>query len=131
MKQKFIQISKANRLKQFFSWKNLRKTKLKSLLLKSGIGLLTIIVLMFLWFSKDLPTPARIAKKINTPSTQILDRNGDLLYAVSQNKKRFVIPLSDMPDSIKNATIALEDICRAPAYRKVELQIFFLFCETA
>lgn len=64
---------------------------------------------MFIWFSKDLPTPSKIEKRLNIGSSQILDRNGELLYAVSQNKKRLVIPYSEMPDNIKKATIAIED----------------------
>lgn len=71
-----------------------------------GLG---ILLLMFIWFSKDLPTPNRIEKRLNIGSTQILDRNGELLYAVSQNKKRLVIPFSEMPDNVKKATIAIED----------------------
>ncbi len=43
-------------------------------------------------------------------STKIYDRTGEVvLYDVSQNTKKTVIPLSEMGVNIKNATVAIED----------------------
>lgn len=57
---------------------------------------------------KDLPAPAQMAT--NAPqSTKILDRNGKLLYNIYTSENRTVIPLSEIPLTVRQATIAIED----------------------
>ncbi|PIU87424.1 hypothetical protein COS66_00880 [Candidatus Berkelbacteria bacterium CG06_land_8_20_14_3_00_43_10] len=90
-------------------WKQLKKRNWLKLFGKGLLGFAIILVLLFVWFSKDLPTPNSIEKKLNVASTKILDRNGEMLYAVSGDKKRLVIPFSEIPDNVKKATVAVED----------------------
>lgn len=90
-------------------WKDLRKRNWPKTLGQIFLGGIIFIALLFAWYAKDLPTPNKIAQKINIASTKIVDRNGQLLYAVSDNKKRLVIPFSDMPEYTKQATVAVED----------------------
>lgn len=67
-----------------------------------------IVVLLFAWYSKDLPTPEKLAARTATESTKIFDRDGNLLYTTGE-KRRTVIDESEMPESIREATVAIED----------------------
>lgn len=72
-----------------------------SLLLATGV---------FAWFWKDLPSPDSLDKRVVVESTKIFDRTGDhLLYEVHGEEKRTQIPYSEMPESVRYATLALED----------------------
>lgn len=72
---------------------------------------ISIIILTFIWFAKDLPTPNGIRRHLGAEeTTNIYDRTGQhLLYAISGQQRRLSIPLSEMPENIKQATIAIED----------------------
>ena len=65
-------------------------------------------MLLFAWYAKDLPTPTRLAKIRAKESTKIMDRNGNLLYETGE-QKRTIIKKEEIPNSIKNATVAVED----------------------
>lgn len=59
---------------------------------------------------KDLPSPEQFSDKKITQSTKIYDRTGTvLLYEIHGEERRTIIPFQDIPDTIKNATIAIED----------------------
>ncbi len=75
------------------------------------VGLVTIFVGLFVvWFAtKDLPSPRQLESQPLAQTTKIYDRNGKLLYNVYEDENRTVIPLGDMPDYLKKATIAIED----------------------
>ena len=61
-------------------------------------------------FLKDLPSPANLGKPSAYPiSTKILDRNGNLLYKIYADQNRTPIKLDDLPQYLKQATIAIED----------------------
>lgn len=94
-----------NKIKRII--KNKRLTPKKVALYFFG-GIIGIIVLMFIWNLKDIPTAAKLAKLHTTESTKILDRNGGVLYQTGE-ERRTVIDKKDMPDIVKNATIAAED----------------------
>jgi len=65
---------------------------------------------VFIYFSKDLPSPGEMNERFIAESTKIYDRSGQhILYEVHGEEKRTIIPFSDIPDSVKYATIALED----------------------
>jgi 1A family penicillin-binding protein len=109
MKNKFI--NRLNRSKNKFKKLSPQQKRKKILLtsLKIGGGFLVFIIILFLWFSKDLPTISNLDSKVNAPSTQILDRNGKLLYAISGDQKKFPVDFNDIPDNVKEATVSLED----------------------
>ncbi len=74
-----------------------------------GAGFLCIAG-VFLYFAKDLPSPGKMNDRFVAESTKIYDRTGThLLYDIHGEEKRTIIPYSDMPESIKFATISLED----------------------
>ena len=59
----------------------------------------------------DLPSPDTLLNRLSFKTTQIFDRNGNLLYEVYDKNggKRTPIHLGDMPPHLINATIATED----------------------
>lgn len=59
---------------------------------------------------RDLPNPERLTERTIAESTKIFDRTGKiLLYEVHGEEKRTIIPFSDIPQSVKDATLAAED----------------------
>ncbi|MBI4836853.1 MAG: PBP1A family penicillin-binding protein [Candidatus Portnoybacteria bacterium] len=75
-----------------------------------GIFIVAAILGVFAYFLKDLPNPDKIAERQVVESTKIYDRTGTVvLYDIHGEEKRTVVPFDRMPDSIKKATIAVED----------------------
>ncbi|MBP9670351.1 penicillin-binding protein [Candidatus Woesebacteria bacterium] len=70
----------------------------------------TAILVSLFFFLKDLPSPANLNKPSAYPiSTKILDRNGKLLYEIYDDQNRTPIKLDDLPQYLKEATLAIED----------------------
>lgn len=59
-------------------------------------------------YANDISSPATILAKKKTGTT-ILDRTGQVLFEGYGGQDTKVVPLSDIPDSLKNATLAAED----------------------
>lgn len=76
-----------------------------------GLALLVFAsFLLFIFFAKDLPRPEKFSEKQFVQSTKIYDRTGEiLLYEIYGEEKRTIVPLSDMPQHLKEAVIASED----------------------
>jgi 1A family penicillin-binding protein len=75
-------------------------------------GLIALIVIGFgyvLWVSRDLPTPGKLANGNIKDSTRILDKNGKLLYSFYKDYNRIYVNLDQIPETLRNATIATED----------------------
>lgn len=72
--------------------------------------ILSIIVMLglFAWFSKDLPNPNRVVRHEGF-STKINDRDGSTLYDLFTDVDRVPVKAEDIPDTLKKATIAIED----------------------
>jgi 1A family penicillin-binding protein len=58
---------------------------------------------------KDLPSPQQLSQREQIVTTRILDRNGEVLYRVYEDENRTLVGLADIPQDLKNATIAIED----------------------
>jgi len=97
-----------------------KSTSKLQLLLKKGIiflflcGMAAVVclVLMFYYYSRELPSIAKIKQGtlIIAESTKIYDRTGEqLLYNIHGEENRTKVPLDQIPDNIKWATIATED----------------------
>ncbi|HVT01038.1 MAG TPA: biosynthetic peptidoglycan transglycosylase, partial [Patescibacteria group bacterium] len=84
-------------------------SKLARYALFGVIGLLIFFFVYFLWISRDLPTPGKLAGGNIKDSTKILDKNGVILYSIYKDYNRLYIPLDQIPDNLKKATIATED----------------------
>lgn len=82
---------------------------LLKLIWQTVLILVGLFFLMVAIYSKDLPTPGKIQKRIAVQSTQILDRNGNLLYAVHGEENRIILKGNEIPDLVKKVTISVED----------------------
>lgn len=78
------------------------------------IGFISVVLLLLgsfvilPLFAFNLPSPDKIVRREGF-STKILDRNGEILYDIFADQKRTPIDIKDVPDHLKNATIAIED----------------------
>jgi 1A family penicillin-binding protein len=58
---------------------------------------------------KDLPDPSQLSRVHPQLTTKIYDRNGLLLYKIYKDENRSLIPLTEIPDHVIQATVAIED----------------------
>lgn len=65
--------------------------------------------LLFLIFIQELPNPKVMTLQNIPQTTKIYDRNGKLLYQIYASENRTLVPLKEIPNSLKQATIAIED----------------------
>lgn len=91
-------------------WKKRKKTW-KIVLILLPLTLLCLILLTVVFAATiKLPDITNYSERKVAQSTKIYDRTGQiLLYDVHGEEKRTVIPFDEIPQNIKNATIALED----------------------
>ena len=95
-----------------YSSKNKRNLKklLFQVVIYGFIFCLLVGTVTILWLSKDLPNPNQLIDREVAQSTKIYDRSGEnIIYEISGEEKRTLVKLDDLPDYIKNATIAIED----------------------
>lgn len=64
--------------------------------------------ILFAWYAKDLPRPDKV-RRTDGLSTVILDRSGETLYDIYQNENRLPVKFEDIPEYLKQGTIAVED----------------------
>ncbi len=95
-------LSKREKRTRFFSL-------LSRLIIFGIIGFVVLIVVAFVVFARDLPSPYRLTNRDSALSTKIFDRNDKLLYDIYGNQNRALVSLNDLPPYIKQATIAIED----------------------
>jgi 1A family penicillin-binding protein len=92
--------------------KNKKKTKptltKKNILVGAIIVLVILFIVFYLIILKDLPSPKGLSQNTSF-STSIYDRNGKLLYEIYVDKNRLPIKLDQLPDHVKEATLAIED----------------------
>ncbi len=74
-----------------------------------GSFLFIFIPLLIVVFLQDLPSPKTLNLGQIPQTTKIYDRNNTLLYQIYANQNRTLVPLSEIPPSLKEATIATED----------------------
>lgn len=77
------------------------------MLIVFGVGMVMTVGL-FAWYSKDLPSPGKVIRREGFAS-RIYDRNGEILYDLYEDQKRQPVNFEDLPDFLKQATIAVED----------------------
>lgn len=74
-----------------------------------AIVLLVIATFVFLpLFAFNLPSPDKIVRREGF-STKILDRSGQPLYEIFTDERRSPVDIKDVPEYLKQATIAIED----------------------
>lgn len=67
-----------------------------------------LTALVFAFYARELPSPDKVVRREGF-ATQILDRNGKLLYDVFENQRRNPVDLSQVPTYLRQATISIED----------------------
>lgn len=83
-------------------------TTLATLSFFALIASFLLVGFLFAWYSRDLPRPDKV-RRVSGISTIIYDRNQQPLYDIYRDQNRVPIDLSEMPDHLKKATIAIED----------------------
>ncbi len=80
-----------------------------------ALGMLVMVVLgivcvggLFVWYARDLPQPDKIVRTDGF-ATRLMDRNGEILYEIFVDEQRTPIDISQVPETLKQATIAVED----------------------
>lgn len=77
--------------------------------LLAALGFVGIVVSLAI-LSIGLPTKEEILNRQIPQSTKLYDRTGNvLLYELGGSEKRTVVPLAQIPQSLRDATIAIED----------------------
>lgn len=84
-------------------------SRIRYFLLGSLVSLIIVFSYQSYKFIENLPSPYNIGKVNYSLTTHILDRNGRLLYEVYRNENRTPVSLSELPDQILDATVAVED----------------------
>jgi 1A family penicillin-binding protein len=66
---------------------------------------------LYAYFARDLPDPGTLSHRQLFQTARIFDRSGKLLQEINdpQGGRRIVVPLSDIPKVMRDATIAAED----------------------
>lgn len=73
-----------------------------------AITLIIIPFIMYTWL-RSLPNPQLLTSRSIEVTTQVLDRNGELLYDIYEDKNRTPVTFNAIPLFVKQATIAIED----------------------
>jgi penicillin-binding protein 1C len=93
------------------------KKNWKALSRRAGVLALWVIVIgaiaffsLFIYLERTLPDPESIALRKVSESTKIYDRTGQVvLYDIHGEEKRTIVPWEQIPQDLKNATLAAED----------------------
>src|SRR3989344_6483299 len=96
-------------------WIKLRKRRIRKIIGYSFLYFFLVFSAIGVWaayiLSRELPDPTRLSERSVAESTKIYDRTGEvILYEIHGNERRTIVPLSDIPRSMKDATIVAEDI---------------------
>lgn len=117
LKQKYLALKKAynNKTRTVVVFKAgpsrlFKKIKNKKYYL-FALAILSIpfVILFYIQIIKDLPSPSRLATDKPIVSTKIYDRNGILLYKIYKNENRSIVNLDQIPATLQQATISIED----------------------
>lgn len=77
--------------------------------IKAFVVLSLLLFVFWVAFLRDLPPATDLTTRNQQVSTKIFDRNGVLLYTIYKNQNRSPISLSQIPQSVRLATLAAED----------------------
>ena len=94
---------------------SLKKNKFKRRLTKGGwkklvrLFVIAVVGILLYFLLKDMPNPKKLGSGEYAESSQIMDRNGKMLYEIYTDKNRTSVVLADVPDKMIKATLAIED----------------------
>lgn len=70
---------------------------------------IVLFALLFLYYSQGLPDPNKLLDRQVAQSTKILARDGTVLYEIHGEYKRTLVGMDQIPQDLKDATVAIED----------------------
>lgn len=85
------------------------KIKLNKFRLIKSIVFFAVIIIAVSWVFWGVPLPTSLDSSSLEVSTKIFDRNDKLLMEIYADKRRTPVNLDELPDYVKEATIAIED----------------------
>lgn len=97
-------------MRAFFAkvWFNFRED-LKTTHGRKKIIFFSILLTLSLYLFWGIPLPTRLSSPDIPVSTKLFDRNGNLIYEIFSEKRRSPLNLSEIPNHVIKATIAIED----------------------
>lgn len=95
--------------KQVIVKKQKRRIHVPKKILLPFLALIALFIPIYIFILSDLPSPSRLPTASLPQSTKIYDRNRTLLYTIYGQKNQSFVKLSDIPQDVRNATIAIED----------------------
>jgi len=90
-------------------WKFKFLSNLSTGILVIVVGFLLLLFGSVIFFATQIPNPSDLSNRDIAQATKIYDRKGQLLYDIYQNQNRTPVKLSEIPEYVKEATIAIED----------------------
>lgn len=70
---------------------------------------ISLLVFISIYLLKDVPSPTKLSSGDFPVSTQIFDRNGNLLYEIYADQNRTPVKIDSLPPHVLQATISIED----------------------
>jgi len=99
---------KKSKLRKLISIKNIKNVVLTAVIFVV-IGFISLVII-FIFLVRDIPDPNTIITRKVSESTKIYDgKKETILYDVHDKEKRTIVPWENISDSIKHATLAIED----------------------
>ena len=106
LKIALLELKTLSRIKKLLP-KKVRRAKKRWVVPLIFFALLTSLFYFFIL--RSLPSPRELGERNPEVSTKIYDRNGILLYKIYKDENRTIVPLSQVPQHVRLATLAAED----------------------
>lgn len=90
-------------------WKFNFLSHLSTSILIAVVGVLLLVFGAVIFFATQVPNPSELSTRNIAEATKIYDKRGELLYDIYQDQNRTPIKLSEIPEYVKQATLAIED----------------------
>ncbi|MCR4306092.1 MAG: PBP1A family penicillin-binding protein [Candidatus Daviesbacteria bacterium] len=91
------------------AWKFKALSHLSKSILLIVIGTLLAVFASVIFFATQIPNPSDLTSRSIAQATKIYDRNNTLLYDIYSDENRTPVKLSEIPEVVKQSTIAIED----------------------
>lgn len=82
---------------------------ISTLLLTGVLFCILIVVGFIIYLATQIPSPQDLSNRQIAQATKIYDKGGELLYDIFEDQNRTPVKLEEIPEVMKQATIAIED----------------------
>ena len=90
-------------------WKFKLLSRFSTSLLLIVIAFLLLLFGSVVFFATQVPSPDELTSRFVAQATKIYDKDEELLYDIYEGQNRTPVKLSEIPEVVKQATIAIED----------------------